>query len=98
MEYIEDLSYSNIVKLVQNEEIKGADLLNTCAIEMEELKSELYKLENKITKVKNRHNTLFRASLDIAKHLEKKLPLIVQRDRYVVILSKEDMTIDRNVI
>ena len=38
MEYIEDLSYSNLVKLIQGEEIKGADILNSIAHEIEETK------------------------------------------------------------
>lgn len=41
MECIDDLSWSNIVKLIQQEEIKGADLLNTCANELEEVRKEL---------------------------------------------------------
>ena len=36
MKYIDDLSYSNIVSLIQGEEIKGADVLNNIALELEE--------------------------------------------------------------
>lgn len=36
MKYIDDLSYSNIVGLIDGEEIKGADVLNSIALEMEE--------------------------------------------------------------
>ncbi len=32
MKYIDDLSWSNIVNLIQHEEIKGADLLNVLGL------------------------------------------------------------------
>jgi hypothetical protein len=98
MEYIDDLSWSNIVKLIQHEETKGADLLNTCANELEEIRKEIAELQSKINRIKSREETLLRASYDIAKHLKRELPLGVQRQGYIVILSKNDLSIERNVI
>jgi hypothetical protein len=98
MEYIDDLSWSNIVNLVQHEEIKGADLLNTCAKELEAVREEIKGFEHDLQCVKSREQTLLRASQDIAKHLKKQLPLAVQRKGYIVVLSADNLTIERNVI
>ena len=98
MEYIYDLSWSNIVKLIQYEDIKGADLLNTCANELEDVRKEIAELESKVNRAKSREKTLLRASYDVAKHLKKELPLVVQRQGYIVVLSKDNLTIERNVI
>ena len=98
MKYIDDLSWSNIVNLIQHEEIKGADLLNTCANELEEVRKEIAELESKVNRVKSREQTLLRASYDVAKQLKKELPLAVQRQGYIIVLSKENLSIERNVI
>ena len=98
MEYIDDLSWSNIVKLIQHQDIKGADLLNTCANELEEVRKEIAEIESKLNRTKSRGETLLRASYDVAKHLKKELPLVVQRQGYIVVLSKDNLTIERNVI
>lgn len=98
MEYIDDLSFSNIVKLIQQEDIKGADLLNACAIELEEVRKTIAELESEINRVKSREQTLLRASYDVANHIKRELPLAVQRQGYIVVLSKENLTIERNVI
>jgi len=98
MEYIDDLSWSNIVSLVQGEEIKAADLIGICAMELEEVTKELAELESKISRVKSREQTLLRASKDVAKHLRKELPLMVQRHKYIVVLSENSLSIERNLI
>ena len=54
MEYIDDLSWSNIVQLIQHEDIKGADLLNTCANELEDVRKEIAGLESKVNRAKKR--------------------------------------------
>lgn len=98
MEYIDDLSWSNIVNLIQGQEIKGADLLSNCANELEAVRVELSELEKTLNRVKSREQTLLRAAQDVAKHLKKELPLAVMRQGFIVVLSKENLTIERNVI
>ena len=98
MEYIDDLSWSNIVAMLQGEEIKGADLLNNCACELEEVRQQIKGYESALSRVKRREQTFLRAGKDVAKHLKKELPLAVKRQNYIVLLSKENLTIERNVI
>ena len=45
MKYIDDLSFSGLVSLIDGSEIKGADVLNNIAHEMEENKKIIEKLE-----------------------------------------------------
>lgn len=98
MEYIDDLSWSNIVAILQGEEINGADLLNTCACELEEVRQQIKGYESALNRVKSRERTLLQAGQYVAKHLKKELPLAVKRQNYIVVLSKENLTIERNVI
>lgn len=57
MSYIDDLSFSNIVNIVQGEEIKGADALNSIAHEMEENNIIIEKLENDLACAKGRKDS-----------------------------------------
>lgn len=98
MEYLDDLSWSNIVKIIQHEDIKGADLLNAFAIELEEVRKEYFDLTVKVENLSQREHRLLIASQHVVKHLSKQLPLIVQRQGYIVVLSEDNLTIDRNVI
>jgi len=98
MKYIDDLSYSNLVNLIQGEEIKGADLLNDFALELEGVRKEIADYESTLSRIKSREQTLLRAGQDVAKHLQKDIPLAVKRNLYIVVLSKENLTVERNVI
>ena len=98
MEYIDDLRYSNIVDLVQSGEVEASDLLNILSIELEELRENKEITEGILSRLKNREETILRASQDVAKHIKKELPLSVIREKYIVILSKDNLLIERNVI
>jgi hypothetical protein len=98
MEYIDDLSYSNLVNLIQGEEIKGADLLNNIAIEMEEVRKTMKEAEAFLNRIKSREQTILRASKDVATLLKKELPLAVKRQDYIVVVSDINLTIERNII
>ena len=98
MEYIEDLSWSNIVKLIQGEESIAGDILNTCANELELVRTSIEKTQSLLNRTKSRENTLLRASQDIVKHLKRELPLAVKRQDYIVVVSNDNLSIERNVI
>jgi len=98
MEYIDDLSYSNIVKIIQGEEVEGSGLLNLLSIELEDLRKNKEETESILRRLKSREETILRASQDVAKHIKKELPLSVIREKYIVILSKDNLLIQRNVI
>lgn len=98
MPYIDDLSYSNLVDLIQGEEIKGADILNNIAHEMEENNKIIDKLESDLASAKGRKDTLISGSQRVLQHLKKEYPLAVQRNGYIVVVTKENISIERNVL
>lgn len=98
MKYIDDLSYSNIVNIIQGEEIKGADTLNCIAIEMEENNKIIEKLESDLARAKGRKDTLISGSQRVLQHLKKEYPLAVQRNNYIVVVTERNISIERNVL
>lgn len=98
MKYIDDLSYSNLVNLIQGEEKKGADILTNIAIEMDEVNKVIEKLESDLVKTKLRKNSLIEGAQNVLQHLQKKCPLAVQKKGYIIIVAKDNISIERNVL
>ena len=95
---LNDLSFSGLVGEIQHEEIKGADYLNAIAEEIEIVRAEISKSEKKLNGLKSREAQLVGGSQYIMKHLEKNYPLAVQRNGYIVVVTKENISIERNVL
>lgn len=98
MEYIDDLSFSNLVNLIQGEEIKAADILNNIAHEMEENNKIIETIERELSIAKGRKDTLIQGSKRVLQHLKKTTPLAVKRNDYIVVVTDENISIERNVI
>jgi hypothetical protein len=98
MKYIDDLSFSNIVNIIQGEEIKGGDVLNSIAHEMEENKKIIEKLEKDLERAKNREGSLITGTQRVMQHLKKEYPLAVQRNGYIVVVTDKNISIERNVL
>ena len=98
MEYIDDLSFSNLVNLIQGEEIKAADILHTIALEMEENNNTIAELESKLNCAKSRKESLIAGSQRVMQHLKREYPLAVKRQDYIVVVTKENISIERNVL
>ena len=98
MKYIDDLSYSNIVNLIQHEDSLGADVLNSIACEMEENKQIIEKCEKDLTSAKSRERTLISGAQRVLQHLKKEAPLAVKRQGYIVVVTENGISIERNVI
>jgi len=95
---IDDLSWSGIVNQIQHENVVGADMLVEIAIEKEAIDKDLLDVEIKLQQIKTRQLQLKRGSLLILRHLEKQPPLVVKRKDFIVIVSDEDIIIERNVL
>ena len=95
---IDDLSYSNLVHIIQGENIKGADVIGICASELESVREKIVRSERELSNLRSRESALIDASQKVAKHLNKELPLSVQRQGYIVIVSEKDVSIERNII
>lgn len=98
MEYIDDLSFSNLVNLIQGEEIKAADILHTIALEMEENNNTIAELESKLNCAKSRKESLIAGSQRVMQHIKREYPLAVKRQDYIVVVTKENISIERNVL
>ena len=98
MKYIDDLSFSNIVNLIQGSETIAADILNNIAHEMEENKKIIEKLEKDLQLAKNREGSLIAGTQRVMQHLKKEYPLAVKRKDYIVVVTERNITIERNVI
>jgi hypothetical protein len=98
MEDIDDLSFSNLVNLIQGEEIKAADILHTIAVEMEENNKVIEELESQLSIVKGRKDTLIAGSQRVMQHIKREYPLAVKRQDYIVVVTKENISIERNVL
>lgn len=98
VEVIDDLSYSNLVSLIQGDGIKAADVLHSIAIEMEENNKLIEELENKLLQAENRKYTLLAGTQKVMQHIKKEYPLAVKRKDYIVVVTKENISIERNVL
>ena len=98
MKYTDDLSFSGLVSLIDGSETKGADVLNNIAHEMEENKKIIEKLEKDLQLAKNREGSLISGTQRVMQHLKKEYPLAVQRKDYIVVVTKENISIERNVL
>ena len=98
MKYIDDLSFSNLVNLIQGEEKKGADILNNIAHEMEENNKTIEKIEIELSCAKGRKDSLIEGSRRVMQHLKKEYPLSVQRNGYIVVVTEGNISIERNVL
>lgn len=95
---LSDLSWSKIVDIVQKENSKASDLVNSCALDLEEVRNGIKRLKTELSILEFQEEKLIKAAQDIAKHLEKKLPLGVQRDGYIIVISDSNLLIEKNVI
>jgi len=98
IKHIDDLSYSNLVDIIQGEDIKAADVLTSIAYEAEETNIIISKLEMDLAISKTRKKALIDGAKKVLKHIEKEPPLAVQRNGFIVVVTDENISIERNVI
>lgn len=95
---IDDLSYSNLVSLIQHDEMIGADVIDSIAKELEDNAWIKEKLEQKLANVNGRRTSLINSIDSVVQHLKKEYPLIVSREGYVIVVSEKSIKIERNVL
>lgn len=95
---MEDLSWSEIVDRIQHENIKGADMICEIAYEKEKIDNEIADSEIKLQQLKRRQCELKKGALLVLKHLKKEAPLFVTRHKCVVVVSSENVIIERNTL
>ena len=98
MKKIDDLSFSNIVNLIQGDGIKAGDILHNIALEMEEIQQSEADLTNQLWRFSHRKELLMLGAQRVMQHIEKQYPLAVQRQDYIVVVTKDRISIERNVL
>jgi len=98
MEYIDDLSYSNLVNLIQGDVNKAGDILHTIALEMEENNKIIEELESKLSRTKSRKDTLISGTQRVMQHIKKDYPLVIKLQDYIAVVTENNISIERNVI
>jgi hypothetical protein len=95
---LEDLSYSNLVNILQGNKNKAAEFLNDFAKEYEDLDSNIRIKTQQLKDLENRKLNLHKASKNIATHMNRDLPLFVTIEKTVIILTEKTIEIVTNVI
>tara|TARA_R110000796_G_scaffold234884_1_gene353791 strand:- start:19 stop:309 length:291 start_codon:yes stop_codon:yes gene_type:complete len=95
---IEDLSFSKIVDIIQHDNKVASEMLVQIAKEKEIVDNNYQDLEIKLQQLKTRQLQLKKGALLVLKHLKKETPLAVQKDGFIVVVSKDDISIERNVL
>jgi hypothetical protein len=98
MEEISDLSFSGLVNVIQNDKSKAGDVLYSCATKLEGVRVMIKDLENQLNSLKTHEGQLLSVPEKISQHIKIDFPLAVIRDGFIVVASKDNLTIERNVI
>lgn len=105
MKKIDDLSYSGLSEIIQEDEKIGADCLDQLAHELVEVRAKIEELERELQISKNRKESLIEGGKRVLKILGKEQPLIVPRKGYVIIAGVDyqlqidfNLRIERNVL
>tara|TARA_R110000851_G_scaffold136054_1_gene271668 strand:+ start:381 stop:671 length:291 start_codon:yes stop_codon:yes gene_type:complete len=95
---IEDLSFSKIVDIIQHDNKVASEMLVQIAKEKEIVDNNYQDLEIKLQQLKTRQLQLKKGALLVLKHLKKETPLAVQKDGFIVVVSEDNVSIERNVL
>lgn len=98
MEKIDDLSYSNIVKIIDGNLNKASTLLEKIAYSMEDNNRLIIRLEQELKEARDKKGILLTGVINVLKHIHKETPLMVQRDGHLVVITDNNISIERNVI
>lgn len=92
------MTFSDLEEIIQGREPKAAEVLEGIAQELEATVTEIHQLEKRLAEHKTERELLIERSRQVVAHIEKKLPLVVQRKGCVVVVSETYISIERNVI
>lgn len=95
---IDDLSYSGLSSLIDGGKIVGANVVDVCAKELVYLRGEIDKKEIELNKLKSRVNSLINTPDKILKILKVELPFYVLRENYIIVVEKDNLIIESNII
>lgn len=95
---ISDLSYSGLSNQIQGDERIAAEILDCCADVLSITRAQIKKYQEELAHLLLHEKMLLDAGINVAQHLKKELPMAVITDKYIIVLTERDLTIERNVI
>lgn len=95
---ITDYSYSGLVDIIQGEEEVGGDVLLDLANQLVTVNNTIDKLERELKSLKITKSDILGASQRVLKHLSKDVPLAVIKGKTLVVVTQDNITIEKNVI
>lgn len=98
MEKIDDLSYSNLVEIIQNDEKIGGEVLHYLANGLLETRREIAEIEKRLISLRNRQDSLLSASRKVVRHLDRDSPLYVKCEDCIIVVTANDLVIENNCI
>ena len=95
---IDDLSYSTISHVIQGDNKTACILLTKIAEEKEIVDNNYKDVEIKLNQLKTRQLQLKKGALGVLKHLKRETPFCVIKEDFIIVISDENISKERNVI
>ncbi|AGO49672.1 hypothetical protein Phi13:2_gp062 [Cellulophaga phage phi13:2] len=94
----DELGWSEIVNLIGNEDISPAEILTEIALDKQSIEKDILIAETKLQRLKTKELQLKTSALHVMKYTKKEFPLVVINDGFIVVVTKDEITIESNVI
>ena len=95
---LNDLSYSKLVDLIQNDKDKGREILVAIVQEYEIISERKKSVERELSNLKNVLSDLKSGADNILQHLNVEKPVAIIMDKEFAVFSDISMSIERNVL
>lgn len=95
---VDDLSYSNIVGIIQGDKEVAGNMLTKIAERKELMDNNIKNTKIKLQQLTTEMLGLKKGALLVLKHIKKETPLAVKRKDFIVVVTDEDISIERNVL
>ena len=94
----DELGWSEIVNLIGNEDISPAEILTEIALDKQSVEKDILIAETNLQRLKAKELQLKASALHVMKYTKKEFPLVVINNGFIVVVTKDEITIESNVI
>ena len=96
--YLSDLSFSGLVKLIDGSKEIGKEVLVQIANSHEELLTKERKLKSELSAINTEIELLKSGAENVLRHLKIRTPMAVILEDKIIIIYENDIKIEKNVI
>ena len=97
-DYLSDMSFSGLVKLIDGDKEKGKEVLIEIATTHEELLTKKRKLKAELLAINTEIELLKSGADNVLRHLGIPTPMAVLLEDRIIIIYENDIVIEKNVI